>query len=291
VSVVVVLLFGLGAFLVFDAITSPPTAPRARRHPLRDTAGRLLAEAGAGSARPGRLVAACAGAGVLGALLTVLVVGSPAVAVVALVAGAYVPVLSLRARRRARRRAFRDAWPEAVELLAGAVRAGDTLPAAVGAVAERGPVPLRPAFRSLAADHRVSGDLLGALTRLGDALGDPTADRVLATLGIAHRVGGRELGRVLRTLAAFLRDDLASRREIESRQSWTTVAARVAAAAPWLVLLLVGTRSSSIHAFDSVAGAFVLGGGVVATVVGYRLMVALGRLPDEPRLLRAGADR
>jgi hypothetical protein len=34
-----------------------------------------------------------------------------------------------------------------------------------------------------------------------------------------------------------------------------------------------------------VAGLVVLTGGALATVVGYRLMVALGRLPEEPRVL------
>ena len=66
---------------------------------------------------------------------------------------------------------------------------------------------------------------------------------------------------MLRTLAAFLRDDLAARREIEARQSWTVVAARVAAAAPWVVLLLVSSRAQGARAFDSTAGFAVLVGG------------------------------
>ena len=290
-TVVVVFAFGLGLFIVYDALTSAPAPPSARRRAVHNATASLLSGAGMNSLRPRQLWWACAGVGALAGLVTVFVAGSAVVVVVALVAGAYLPVAVVRARQRGRRRAFREGWPEAVELLAGAVRAGDTLPAAIAVAAERGPSPLRPAFASLAADHHVSGDLLGALDRLGDELGDPTADRVLATLAIAHQVGGRELGRVLRTLAAFLRDDVASRREIESRQSWTRVAARVAAAAPWAVLLLVGTRSSSAHAFDSLAGAMVVAGGAVVTTVGYRLMVALGRLPDEPRLVRTRTAR
>ena len=44
---------------------------------------------------------------------------------------------SLRAQRR-------RAWPDAIELLAGAVRTGDTLPAALAVVGDRGPIVLRP---------------------------------------------------------------------------------------------------------------------------------------------------
>jgi tight adherence protein B len=204
---------------------------------------------------------------------------------VGFVAGVYAPIAYYRSRRRAGRRARQQCWPEAIELLAGAVRAGDTLPTAIALVAERGPVPLRPAFRSVVADHRVSGDFVGALERLGEALADPTADRIVATLVIAHRVGGRELGQVLRTLGGFLREDLAVRKEIVARQSWTLVAARVAAAAPWLVLVMVASRPQGAAAYDSLGGLLVLAAGAVATVIGYRLMVALGRLPEEPRVL------
>jgi tight adherence protein B len=81
----------------------------------------------------------------------------------------------------------------------------------------------------------------------------------------------------------------AERREIEARQSWTVVAARVAAAAPWLVLLLVASRPQGARAFDSATGIAVLLAGGVATVAGYRLMLRIGRLPEEPRVL-AGTD-
>jgi tight adherence protein B len=51
------------------------------------------------------------------------------------------------------------------------------------------------------------------------------------------------------------------------------------------VLLLVASRPQGRHAYDSVAGLVLLGAGALATIVGYRMMLAIGRLPDEPRLL------
>src|SRR4029078_12601319 len=94
----------------------------------------------------------------------------------------------------------------------------------------------------------------GALARMGTRVADPIADRVVQTLVLAHRVCGRALVRVLRTLSAFVRDDVAARREIESRQSWTVVAARVAAAAPWVVLVLGASRPQGARAVDSPPG-------------------------------------
>jgi tight adherence protein B len=286
VSVVLAFLLGLGVFLVYDACTSPPRP--VRRGLVRRATDRLeawLLAGGLGAVSPAQFLGACVGGALAGAAIAYVVVGSTAVALVALGAGGYAPIGYYRTRRRSTRRARQQCWPEAIELLAGAVRAGDTLPAAVALVAERGPMPLRPAFRALVADHRVSGDFVGALERLGIALADPTADRVVATLVIAHRVGGRELGHVLRTLGTFLREDLTIRKEVQARQSWTLVAARVAATAPWLVLLLVASRPQGARAYDSLAGLVVLVGGAIATIVGYRLMIAIGRLPEEPRVL------
>jgi tight adherence protein B len=285
VSVVVALLLGLGVFLVFDACTAPRAQGPQTLDRVRRAMSAWLLAGGLGNVSPMQFVMACVGCGFAIAAVVIVLIGSTAVALVGFVAGVYAPIGYYRSRRRAGRRARQQCWPEAIELLAGAVRAGDTLPAAVALVAERGPVPLRPAFRSVVADHRISGDFVGALERLGAALADPTADRIVATLVIAHRVGGRELGQVLRTLSGFLREDLAVRKEIVARQSWTLVAARVAAAAPWLVLVMVASRPQGAQAYDSLAGLFVLAAGAGATVLGYRLMVALGRLPEEPRVL------
>ena len=282
-SVLLPIIFGLGVFMVYDWLVMPPRSRRSfgRSDRIRE----WLVSVGLPATSPRQFVAACAGAGLGAGFMTALVLGSPAIALIALVAGSYAPVSYFRARRRARRRLFQQCWPEAIDLLASAVRAGDTVPGAMATLAERGPEPLRPAFRAVATDHLLSGDFVGALASLGSSLGDPTSDRIVATLTLAHRVGGRELGRVLRTLAAFLREDLSMRQEIESRQSWTVIAARVAAAAPWIVLLMVASRPQGSDAYNTPAGVVVLVCGAIATTIGYRMMVALGRLPDEPRVL------
>ena len=58
-------------------------------------------------------------------------------------------------------------------------------------------------------------------------------DRLVESLRIAREVGGTDLGHLLRTLSGFLREDARTRAELETRQSWTVNAARLAVAAPW----------------------------------------------------------
>ncbi len=88
---------------------------------------------------------------------------------------------------------------------------------------------------------------------------------------------------MLRNLAAYLRQEAAIRSEVEARQSWVVNAARLGVAAPWVVLLLLATRPEAAIAYNTAAGAALIIGGLVVSVVAYRVMLAIGRLPEERR--------
>ncbi|MGH3337064.1 MAG: type II secretion system F family protein, partial [Nocardioides sp.] len=91
--------------------------------------------------------------------------------------------------------------------------------------------------------------------------------------------------RLLRNLSGYLRDDARTRSELESRQAWTVNGARLAVAAPWLVLLLMSLQSEVIHRYASPGGVVVLAAGGATCLVAYRLMMRIGRLPIERRIL------
>jgi tight adherence protein B len=196
------------------------------------------------------------------------------------------PVLWVRSRARRRRASLRDLWPDAVDNLASAVRAGLSLPEALSQLSVRGPEELRPAFAAFARDYRAAGRFSDALDDLKDRLADPVGDRIVESLRVAREVGGTDLGLLLRTLSAFLRQDARTRSELEARQGWTVNAARLAVAAPWVVVLLLATRPESVAAYDQPAGAVVLASGGACTVLAYRVMMRIARLPDEQRVLR-----
>ena len=67
-------------------------------------------------------------------------------------------------------------------------------------------------------------------------------------------MGGTDLGRLLSTLSGFLRDDARTRAELLARQSWSVNAARMAVAAPWLVLILLATQRETLQAYDTPTG-------------------------------------
>jgi tight adherence protein B len=285
-GVVVGLVLGMGLFCIWWSCWVPsPPAPR-RSGGWHDRATDTLNQAGMQSVSVRTFAVTCAGFGVAGFAAVLAVSGVPAIAACFATMAAWTPVAIVRGRARRRRERLRDVWPEVVDNLSSGVRAGLSLPEALAQVAARGPEPLRPAFASFAVDYRTSGRFGESLDALKDRLADPVADRICEALRITREVGGTDLGRLLRSLSAFLREDARTRSELEGRQSWTVYAARLAVAAPWLVLALLATRPESVAAYARPAGAVVLAVGAVLTVVAYRLMVRIGRLPEETRVLR-----
>ena len=87
-------------------------------------------------------------------------------------------------------------------------------------------------------------------------------------------------------MSRFLREDARTRAELETRQGWTVNAARLAAAAPWVVLAMLSFQPKALTAYSTPQGVAILAVGAGVTVLAYRLMVRIGRLPDDERVLR-----
>ena len=278
-----------GAGLVL--VASPwlwPRRPRARPAArgwvaaVEDRLGR----AGLPPTAPGVFVTVSVVLGATAAALVLALTGLSAVAALALVVGTLVPWTVAGWRARSRLRAARGLWPEVVDHLVAAVRAGMPLPDALAAFAESGPPPLRPGFRRFEERWRRTGTVGPALDDAKQHFADPTADRLIEVLRMAREVGGTELPSVLRDLAAHLRQDLALRAEVEARQSWVTNAGKLGLAAPWIVLGLLATRPEAARAYATPQGTVLLLAAAGVTLVAYRVMLAIGRLPEDRRWFR-----
>jgi tight adherence protein B len=277
------LALGVGLLLIWR---SGPRAPRRRADRRPGRRQQLLSAAGLTGINGAQLLALQVA---LGLVVLVLVLVTTRTVTISLVFGGFgsaVPYLLVRRLAAKRRADLREVWPEVVDNLASAVRAGLSLPEALAALAVRGPEVLRGAFARFAADHRSTGRFSDALDRLKDDLADPVGDRIVETLRVAREVGGTDLGRVLRTLAVFLREDARARAELETRQGWVIQAARLAVGAPWIVLLLLATQQQTLAAYDSPVGTALLIGGGVVCFAAYRLMLRIGRLPQDVRVLQ-----
>lgn len=280
---VLAMMGALGVWLLFEGTTRSSALVTLR---VSSPLDRLVREAGMSSMSGSRMVALAAAAGVIVFVVIAGVTSTLVVAMMFAAGAAWSPFSVARARRSRRRGRFREAWPDAVATLIAGVRAGVSLPESCSALAHRGPADLQPSWLAFQSTYRATGSFSAGLKRLADELSDPIADRVIAALALAYEVGGTDLVRVLRTLGDFVREDLRVRKEIEARWSWTVTAARVAAVAPWLVLVLMATQPETAAAYNSSSGAMVVLGGALATALGYALMLRVARLPEERRLIR-----
>jgi tight adherence protein B len=277
------LLLGLGALLIWRSGSRAP-----RRQEMRLAAARvdLLRQAGVEGVGPAQLFGAQVLCALVAAATVLVLTATVVVAVFFGVFAFFLPMVVLHRMRRRRLLALRELWPEAVDNLASAVRAGMSLPEGLSALGERGPAELRLAFSRFGTAYRATGRFGDCLDRLKDDLADPVGDRICETVRVAREVGGSDLGTVLRTLSELLRSDARTRSELETRQGWIVNAARLAVAAPWLVLLLLGSQSQTLQAYDSPGGTVLLAIGAVVCVVAYRVMLQIGRLPEDQRVLQ-----
>src|SRR5687767_9886712 len=269
------LLLGVGLLLIWR---SGPRAPQPRTGPRRvSRRQQALSAAGLTGINAAQLLALQVGLGLLATVVVLLTTSTVTVSHVFGLFGFALPYVQVRRLAGRRQADLREVWPEVVDNLASAVRAGMSLPEGLSALSTRGPEVLRPPFARFAAEYRSTGRFNTCLDRLKDDLADPVGDRIVETLRVAREVGGSDLGRVLRTLATFLREDARARAELETR---------LAVAAPWVVLLLLATQSTTLAAYDSPLGTAILLGGGAVCVVAYRLMLHIGRLPQDVRVLQ-----
>jgi tight adherence protein B len=280
------LVFGIGVLLVVWSFIVPPADKVRTEGRLVRSSRELLASSGVEGVSPVAFISACVLLGAIGVVVMYGVSGALPVGLVFGVMASGAPVALLKGRARRRHAEFRELWPDVVDNVASAVRAGLSLSEALAQVGERGPEALREPFRRFGADYASTGRFADSLDRLKARLADPVGDRVVEALRIAREVGGGDLGRLLRSLSSFLREDARTRSELESRQAWMVNGARVAVAAPWLVLAMLSFQRDVITRYNSPTGAAILAGGAILCVVAYRLMLRIGRLPEPERVLR-----
>jgi tight adherence protein B len=285
VGAVIGLVLGAGLFCLWWACWTPgESRPGTGR--WRGRIEDVLSQAGLGTVPVRAVAVTCVAGALTGGLVVLALSQSPPISFCFAVMGGWGPIALVRMRARQRRAQLRDLWPEVVDHLSSGIRAGLSLPESLAQIGQRGPVELRPAFQAFGEDYRSTGRFAESLDELKTRLADPVADRIVEALRLTREVGGSDLGKLLRTLSAFLREDARTRSELEARQSWTVNAARLAVAAPWVVLALLATRPEAVAAYNTGTGVLVLGTGAGCSVIAYRLMVRIGRLPEEGRVLR-----
>lgn len=137
----------------------------------------------------------------------------PLLAVLAAAAGLWSPVAWFRFRRTRRVMAFEEQFPEALDLLSRALKAGHAFTAGIAMVADELPQPVGPEFRLLHDQQNYGMPLPDALKAFAARI--PLLDaRFFVTAVLIQRESGGNLSEVLDNLSSVIRSRFKVKRQV-----------------------------------------------------------------------------
>jgi tight adherence protein B len=229
---------------------------------------RMIAQAGL-SITTGTLVLSSVLFGCAGYLVIKLLTHVTVLALVAAPVLASLPIVFVRWKRTRRFRTFEEQFPEAIELLARALRAGHAFPTGVLMVADEMPDPMGPEFRLLYDRQNFGMSLSDALKDLAARV--PILDaRFFTTAVLTQRETGGNLSEILDNLAAVIRDRFKVKRQVRAVTAHGRISGWVLTALPPGLALLLTVVSPSFIApmFTDPIGIAMLTAGCALQLVG-----------------------
>jgi len=162
---------------------------------------------------PSALALTMLGAAVGAALLCSLFVVNPLLPIAAALVGGAIPVLWIRHKRSARLRRFEEQFPEALDLLSRAIRAGHAFQTAMGMVAEELPAPVGTEFRKSFDQQNFGLPLRDVLNQMAERV--PLLDvKFFVTAVTIQRETGGNLAEILDNLAHVVRERFKIQRQV-----------------------------------------------------------------------------
>ena len=281
---------GFTAYLIVGLFLGVAPSFARRSRPRREAKlQRWLTQVGS-PLTPVQFVAASVGIGMAAWLFLTLLLGDwlsaffPAAALSGYLAWTY------ERRRRERLRSIEEAWPDAIRHLLSYVRSGSTVPLAVSSLATQGPQALRPVFDGWSERARLLG-FAPALESVREQLADPTSDRVIEVLLIAHEWGGELVATVLADLADEITEDLRTGRAIRAEGTTQRIESWVVGIVPWLLLVyLTATQGPYRTYYQTGTGRLILLAAGLWWGMGLLVLHTMKKQESEPRVLGGGAE-
>ena len=198
------------------------------------------------------------------------------------VSGLLLEALAGRARARAKR--IEEEWPTVIDSLESAALAGMSLIESLRDLAESSQLLAAKDFAWLC-DQSDSGlQLDAALEQLKARFGLASADLTIETLRLVNEAGGAGFQSALALQAKSIRQRTALLEQVVAKQGWVVGTAKVAVAAPWLIVVLLSFRPENAIAYNSAIGQLLLVLGLLASFVALRLIAVIGRIDVSQRV-------
>lgn len=160
------------------------------------------------------------------------------VAAVAFVVAGVMPYFYARWKRRKRIQKLEAQLPDAIDLIARAVRAGHPLSAGLSMAADEAPEPLASEFRITFEEQKFGLPFEEALLGFGDRVAIVDAKILITAILVQREVGGN-LSEILETIAQTMRSRFDLRRQVRVYTAQGRMSGYTLAALPILVGLVI----------------------------------------------------
>jgi tight adherence protein B len=151
-------------------------------------------------------------------------------------------VISFKRRRRLRR--FEERFPEALDLLGRAVRAGHAFTTGMEMIAKESPEPIASEFRKTFEEQNFGLPLRDALLNMTDRV--PLVDvRFFVTALLVQKETGGNLAEILDNLARVIRDRFRIYREVRTKTAQGRLTAMILIALPPIMMGVLGVVNPS----------------------------------------------
>lgn len=210
----------------------------------------------------------------LGALLVLAAagywIGGVLCAAVAAVAGFFAPAVLVPFYRRQRVRRFNAQLTEALQQMAGALRAGFTLPQAIEQAGRDAAAPLRQEFGLFTKEVKLGLPLDQALAAMAARVGSEDLDLLATSTAIARQLGGN-VAELFESIAATVRERFRLEGRIAALTSQGKLQGLVVASLPLLVGIFLNSYRPDLIGpmFESAYGYLLVGAVALLQSVGF----------------------
>jgi tight adherence protein B len=202
--------------------------------------------------------------------ITGLFVHTPLVGPIALLIGASLPTLWLRRRRTVRIRKFEEQFPEALDMLSRAMRAGHAFQTALGTAGDEMAEPVGVELKKVFDRQNFGLPLNDALKEMAERI--PLVDvKFFVTAVAIQRESGGNLAEILDNLAHVVRERFKVQRQVRTHTAHGRFTGFVLMALPaGLALALSFIAPAQMHLlFTEPMGHMMIGGAIVMQTVGF----------------------
>jgi len=223
--------------------------------------------------RAGKFLLICAATTATAGALTMLLTNALVFAFIGALFGLLAPILYVSIKRTRRFNRFEEKFPEAIELLVRASRAGHPFTTAVELIASEAPEPVAGEFRKLFEEQKFGMPIRDAMLNLAERV--PLVDvKFFVTTMMLQRESGGNLAEILEKLAYVIRERFKIRRQIKvhTAQGRLTMWILMSIPPAFVIFLSVTSPEFMKPLFFDPLGHLMILAGVIMQSIGFLLI-------------------